>query len=287
METVVAPKVVPIWTGSPPGTESWTQVEKESLDPPGVLPIVRNVTQPTLTIYPPTAGPRTRTAVVVCPGGAFHFLAYVHEGIDVARWLNERGVTALLLKYRVAPTSSDEEEFRQQMKERFTNREADQKIWAEARRVGIADGQQALRVARELATELDVDRDRIGIMGFSAGATVTTAAALLHDAGVRPNFAAPIYGAPGDVGEIPADAPPLFIALAADDAMAVGTSLPLFSKWREAGKSAELHVYARGGHGFGMRKQGLPVDSWIDRFGDWLGTLGLLDEATSIPQARS
>jgi acetyl esterase/lipase len=112
------------------------------------------------------------------------------------------------------------------------------------------------------------------MLGFSAGGVVATGVAAGYDAESRPSFAAPIYPAPYPVEVVPADAPPLFLAMAADDAMAVGASLPLFSAWREAGRQAELHVYGRGGHGFGMLHKGLPSDAWIEQFGTWMHAEG-------------
>jgi acetyl esterase/lipase len=120
--------------------------------------------------------------------------------------------------------------------------------------------------------------DQIGIMGFSAGGRVTAGVALEHDVDSRPNFAAPIYSALWEdlALAVHADAPPLFIALANDDELAVKPNVALCSAWRAAGHPVELHIYTQGGHGFGMRKRGLPVDHWIDRFGEWLAVQGFL-----------
>ncbi len=138
------------------------------------------------------------------------------------------------------------------------------------------DGRQAVRLVRRRASELGVSPDRIGIMGFSAGGLVTDEVALHHDAESRPNFAAPIYGAPFGAFSVPADAPSLFILCANDDGLSALGSARLYAAWKAAGKPAELHIYAKGGHGFGMRKQHLPTDTWIDRLGDWLEAQGLL-----------
>jgi acetyl esterase/lipase len=140
----------------------------------------------------------------------------------------------------------------------------------------IADGQQTVRVVREHASEWCLAPDRIGMMGFSAGGMVTVSVALKHDASCRPDFAAAIY-ASVQAAPVPADAPPLFILCAADDEMASPISVRLYSDWKAAGHSVELHIYATGGHGFGMRKLGLSTDTWIERFGDWLQVQGLLD----------
>ena len=108
------------------------------------------------------------------------------------------------------------------------------------------------------------------MMGFSAGGRVTVGVALEHDAQSRPHFAAAIYGALREEIIVPADAPALFIALANDHEIAVEPSVALYRAWRAAGQPVELHIYSQGGHGFGMRKQSLPADHWIDRFGEWL-----------------
>jgi len=115
-------------------------------------------------------------------------------------------------------------------------------------------------------------------MGSSAGGRVTIGVVLEHDTESRPNFAASIYGALWEDLAVPAGAPPLFIALANDDELAVDPGVALYCAWRAAGQSVELHIYAQGGHGFGMRKQGLPADHWIDRFGEWLQVQGFMHE---------
>ena len=119
-------------------------------------------------------------------------------------------------------------------------------------------------------------------MGFSAGGTVAAGVAFSYDQATRPDFIAPIYVYTGalEKATVPKDAPPLFLAAATDDQLGFAShSTGLYNDWIGAGKSAELHMYAKGGHGFGMRKQNLPVDSWIDRFGEWLGWLGYLKAA--------
>jgi acetyl esterase/lipase len=136
--------------------------------------------------------------------------------------------------------------------------------------ISIADGKDAIGLVRQRAAELGINVDRIGILGFSAGGEVATGAAIGYGVDNRPNFAAPIYGAAAD-GNIPSDAPPVFIAAAADDpSVPANTSVQLYSRWVAAGRSAELHIYSKGGHGFGMRRQGTPTDGWIDAFYTWL-----------------
>lgn len=252
------PAVIPIWPGPTPGSEGW-QGEERIVTAENGEPRVYNVTRPTLTVYLPDASVATGTAIVICPGGGFYRLAVDHEGTQVARWLNSIGVAAFVLKYRV-------------------NENVERRRVSE---LAAADGQQALRLVRSRAAEWGLAKDRIGIMGFSAGGYVASSAALDTNPETRPNFAAPIY--PGVPQEIKpsAGAPPLFLLHATDDktVAAPSTTLRLYTAWREAGLPVEMHVYAEGGHGFGMRKTTLPVGSWTDRMRDWMNTLGLLKRA--------
>jgi acetyl esterase/lipase len=261
------PTIIPLWPGGAPGSESWTQQEEETLIPPA-LKVVRNVTQPTLTAYLPDPALATGTAVIACPGGGFHFLSIDMEGTDVARWLNAHGIAAFVLKYRLIRTGDD---FPAGVWEALGDREVMAERMASLRPLVLADGQQAIRTVRARADEWGIAPGRIGILGFSAGGAVTASVALQHDAGSHPDFAAVIYGAGGGAVPVPDDAPPLFVLCAADDPMVPpSTSVRLYEEWRAAGHPAELHVYAQGGHGFGMQVRGLPTDTWIERFADWL-----------------
>lgn len=270
------PFVIPLWPDGAPGSERWTQVETISTMRSG-LKVIRNVAQPTLTAYLPDPQRATGTAVIVCPGGAFHFLAYEHEGTQVAEWLNDRGIAAFMLKYRLIPTSDD---FEAEVERRLNHREELAEQLQPIAPLILADGQQAVRLVRQRAAEWGIVANRIGIMGFSAGGGVTMAVALNYDATCRPDFAAPIYaGHFGDV-PVPADAPPLFLAHASDDPLIPpAVSIAIYTAWQAAGKPAELHIYSLGGHGFGMNRQGLPVDGWIERFAEWLQAHGLLPSA--------
>ncbi len=266
---------IPLWPGAPPGTEDWSHQEQETTGVPlfGIR-VVRNIVRPDLIAYLPDPATASGTAVIVCPGGAFHILAIDHEGHDVARWLATRGMAAFILRYRLQPTAVDDEEFAREMQARMSDPVQVHQLIRRIAPLSIADGLQAIRVVRRHAAVWGIAPERVGIMGFSAGGVVTTGVATGYDTETRPAFAAPIYTAPWEHGAVPADAPPLFLALAADDAMAVGASLPLFSAWRAAGCQAELHIYAGGGHGFGMFRQGIPTDDWIERFGEWLRAQG-------------
>jgi len=267
-----SPTVIPLWPEGAPGSEAWTQQEEETILPPA-LKVVRNVTQPTLTAYLPAPDMANGAAVIVCPGGAFHFLSIDMEGADVAHWLNACGVAAFVLKYRLIRTGDD---LASQVRENLSDRNKMQGLMQLLRPLVLADGQQAVRVVRGRAAAWGLAPGRIGMLGFSAGAMVTTGVALEYDAESRPDFAAAIYSAGRDEITVPADAPPLFVLCAADDDMASARSLQLYSAWREAGHPVELHIYSTGGHGFGMRKQGLPSDAWIERFHAWLEVQGLL-----------
>jgi acetyl esterase/lipase len=288
-----AQQVIPVWPGAAPGSENWTQKEVEYLNPQKQR-MVRNVVTPTLTAFLPAPASATGTAVIVCPGGGFHFLSWDSEGVEAAKWLSAHGVAAFVLKYRLVNTGATEEAFRQKMAAFFSavmNRGSRSAAGGAAsvpmtdemktvRTLAIADGRQAVKVVRQRAAEWGVAPDRIGLLGFSAGAMVTLGVALAHDVESRPNFAAPIYGTDTEGAPVPADAPPLFILCASDDPLLPPAgSARLYIAWKAAGKPAELHIYAQGGHGFGMNKRGLPIDHWIERFGDWLEAQGLLKPA--------
>ena len=135
---------------------------------------------------------------------------------------------------------------------------------------------------RKHASEYKISPVRIGIIGFSAGGTVTASTAYNYTAENRPDFVAPIYAYMPEFlqGAMPNDAPPMFLAAATDDQLGLAPhSVDLYNKWVAAKHSAELHLYANGGHGFGMRTQNIPTDTWIDRFADWLNAQGFLKSA--------
>lgn len=256
------PQVIPLWPELPP-----TGIPEVELELPNGLPVVRNVTLPTLTVYLPDPSVATGAALIIAPGGAYHFHAIVHEGTEVAKWLNARGIAAFILKYRLLHT---EEDFQQKMEETLNNREKLAAYFVEQ----TEDGLQAMRIVRESAAEWGIDPHKIGITGFSAGGNLTLSVALNYTEASRPDFAAPIYPAPPPEKPIPADAPPLFLLCAADDEMATPVCIEYFKRWRAAGHDAELHIYAKGGHGFGINAQGLPSDTWIELLVDWMKAQG-------------
>ena len=281
-------KVIPLYNGASPGSENWTYNEKvKEYNTPALHgSVVYDVSHPTLTVYPADPAINTGTAMIVCPGGGFYILSMTNEGTDVAHWLNQKGITVFVLKYRLAQSLTDDpasELFVNLQKKNFT--ETVKNIIP----LSIADGKEAIRYVREHAAAYGVSPSRIGIMGFSAGGTVAAASAFKYTAENRPDFVAPIYGfVPHDLQtDLAKDEPPMFIAAASDDQLGLAPhSVELYSKWLAAKFPIELHMYVKGGHGFGMNKQNIPTDTWIDRFGDWLGEQGLLKPIDPKVQAH-
>jgi acetyl esterase/lipase len=267
-----AASMIPIYPGKAPGSESWTHQENAYYSDIFNTDVVTNVSTPTLTAFLPENP--NGTAAIIAPGGGFHALSINSEGNDVATWLNERGVSAFVLRYRLVPTGEDGV--------RDMMRKAPEKARQDMATIvplAGADGLAALSLVRARAAEFNLDPDRVGFMGFSAGGAVAVIAATGYEATNRPAFVAPIYAGVGNFKElvVPEDAPPLFLVAASDDQLGLAKdSVTLYSKWLEAGKPVEMHLYASGGHGFGMRTQNLPTDSWIARFGDWLAAQGLM-----------
>ena len=261
--------LIRLWPDGAPGSEGWRQQEQEYVfETPWRHRIVRNVTDPTLSVYLPKPSQSAGIGVIICPGGGHMLLAMDHEGHDVAHWLNARGIAAFVLKYRVMETAASHEAFMNERANMRVRHERDLPAhWPLAR----ADGREALRIVRTHASQWGLRPDRIGMMGFSAGAHLAAGVTLEGQGIGRPDFVAPIYGALWDAQPVvPSDAPPMFTALASDDAIAVAPCQALYKAWQAAGRPAEMHAYAKGSHGFGMIKQGLPVDGWIERFGEWL-----------------
>jgi acetyl esterase/lipase len=271
-----AQDVIPLYPGLAPGSVEESNAEKQYFSQPWNTEVVSNVTRPTLTLYKPPAGSGNGNAIIICPGGGFMALSITSEGIDVAKWLSARGITAFVLKYRLAHTGDDAT---QEFTQLYADKRKFQETIGKVIPMSIADGLAAVTYVRKHASEWGVSPNRVGIIGFSAGGTVTAAVGLHYAPDGRPAFVAPIYAAASALkaDPVPADAPPMFLAAASDDNLGLAMdTIGLYDQWTAAHKSTELHMYAKGGHGFGMRKQGLPCDEWIDRFGDWLAWQGWL-----------
>lgn len=269
------PVTVELWPNGTPTTMRPKSPETEKLfqslgghRPPGR---VTDVTNPTMTVYP--SGTPDGPAVIVAPGGGFMFLSYDHEGTQVCEWLNSLGITAVLLRYRT-PTRDEPEHFT----------------------LPVQDAQRAMGILRHRAGEWQIDPRRVGILGFSAGANLAGHAA--WDRGDRtypqepgrddprgPDFLVFVYGggfldrdtpAAFRAGfSVPQDAPPAFFICAHDDTNAPVESAMLYLAYKKHGIPAELHVFAKGGHGFGMRQAGHPVNNWPARVAEWMASMGL------------
>lgn len=259
-----------LWPGKPPGDTS--DVGPEKVDK-GML---TNVSTPTISVYKPSAEKDTHSAIVVAPGGGFRALAMEHEGTQVCQWLNSIGVTGVLLKYRVP------------------NRPRMPRYMA-----AMQDGQRALSIVRSKATEWGIDPKRIGIMGFSAGGQLSADVETNFDkrsyepiddmdkADIRPDFAILIYPggiAPKDRSQVglsedvhvSKDTPPTILVMANNDPVGPENAVYMYLALKRAGVPAELHIYAEGGHGFGMHKSDAPHGSWTKRIEDWMADRGIL-----------
>lgn len=264
-----AQQVINIWPGVAPGSEHWTQNERTIENTP-VGTVIMNVVTPTLTAYLPRRGKARGTGIIIAPGGAFVALAITLEATDMARWLQQRGIAAFVLKYRTVEKKTDG----------IPNMDMDT-----AGRYGIADGVQALKVVRAHAVEWGVSPGRIGFAGFSAGGMVAAGTLLQSDPAGRPNFAAIIYGAPfGKMPPIPAKLPPIFMAWAQDDRVALGPVVRFHDALVAAGQKPEAHIFSAGGHGFGTRKQGTTSDHWLEEFGYWLDAQGFTKRRSPIQE---
>lgn len=275
------PMVLDVWPDKAPGEDGAVGEEKaEKKGAEGVVTSITNVSKPTLTVYRPDRDKDTGTAVVVCPGGGYNVLAWDHEGEQVARWLSSNGVTAAILKYRVPrrPGSPKDEPPIQ----------------------ALQDAQRALSLVRSKADEWGIDPKRVGMLGFSAGGHLTAWAATNPDRRAydaldeidktpcRPDFAVLVY--PGGVVKkgsdqlapeirVTSQSPPMFLAHANDDPVSPENSALLYLALKRAAVPAELHIYAAGGHGFGLRPSKNPSSTWPSRCENWLRNQGLLKPA--------
>lgn len=269
-----AQDVLPLYPGTPPGSTQENYPEKQYFSKAWNTEVVANVTRPSLTVFKPSPELKSDTAVVICPGGGFMALSITSEGTDVARYLAAKGVTAFVLKYRIAHTGEDATE---EFKTLFADRPKYEEMIKTVTPLALADGLAAVAYVRQHASEWGISPDHVGIIGFSAGGFVTSGVAVRYAPESRPAFVAVIYGGLMRDASVPADAPPMFIAAATDDNLGLApASIALYQKWTTANKSAELHMYAKGGHGFGMHPHNIPTDHWIDRFADWLQLEGFL-----------
>ncbi len=283
---------IPLYPGVAPGSETWDWAERSVTSPTG-LPMAQDVVRPVLLHYPADRDKSVGTAMIVAPGGGFRTLMMSYEGVDIARRLSAMGVDAFVLKYRLvysgpgAPTAPRPRTAEEKARlaggppgsagpARRPSSIGSYKGQTGQNLAALAsdDGRQAVRLIRERADEFGVRRERVGMIGFSAGGTVTSGA-VFGPAETRPDFAALIYGV-GEIGDVPKPAPLLFIAAAADDSRPVARSIELFSAWRKAESPAELHIFQMGAHGFVNKGGG--ADHFMDRLEEWLRVNKLLSK---------
>jgi acetyl esterase/lipase len=242
----------------------------------------RNVTVATLTPFLPDPAKATGTAVIVAPGGGFRSLSMENEGSDVARALAAKGVAAFLLKYRLVPTPATMAEFEKSMAQMFAGA-GRQRSRPGAGPAGpsldpqLADSRAAFALIRSRSAQWHVDPARIGMVGFSAGAMLTLQTALTSG-DAKPAFIGIIYG-PMQAVTVPKDAPPMFVALAADDPLFGGSGMGLVQSWIAAKRAVEFHLYEQGGHGFGMYPKTTTSTGWFEAFVRWLDMHGMLTRA--------
>ena len=291
-QSIPSEQVIDLWPEGPPTALPPNPPEsymKTSLSVGGPeIGILRNVSEASLTVFRPELARANGVGVIVCPGGGWRILAWEHEGVDLCRWLTERGYAAFLLKYRLSATPEDPAEFARASAETAallarptpaakTPRSLDPYMTAEmkaARETAADDGRRALALVRGRADEFGLLAAKVGLIGFSAGAFLVADVAM-SPGGAPPAFVAPIYGGETRARPVPADAPPLFTAVAQDDRMLVSVVRGLVDDWFDGDRPVECHLFPRGGHGFGMIQSGAPTDAWIELFGAWLKAIGL------------
>jgi acetyl esterase/lipase len=267
------PLVLDLWPGKAPG-ESGPGGDEKLTGNKGSRQLT-NVSKPTISVFRPAPDKNTGVAVVIAPGGGYRFLAWDHEGLDVADWLNSIGVTGILLKYRV-PRLPDHPKY------------------------PLQDAQRAISLVRSKAGEWNIDPHRIGMLGFSAGGHLTAVTETNFDkraydpvddadkASCRPDFAVVVYpggvvgrdgGAMTPAVRVSKETPPTFIIQAHDDRVGPENSVALYVALKRAGVPAELHIYGTGGHGFGLRPIKHPAAQWPKRCEEWLRDQGILPAA--------
>ncbi len=282
MIAAAEPIEMKLWPQGVPGETDEPGPAKAQAGDDGVLRVTY-VGEPTITVYRAAEKSASGCAVVICPGGGYNILAWDKEGTEVAEWLNSIGVTGIVLKYRVPRRDKDQ-----------------------PHKAPLQDAQRAIRLARGNAEKWAIDPTRIGILGFSAGGNLTVMAGThwdrttyermdeADDLSCRPDFMVPIYAAYlGDKDDpwtlsplvrVTDKTPPTFMAVTQDDKQRGAHAALLLVALKKAGVPSELHVYSRGGHGYGLRRSNNPVCTWPNRCEDWLRVSGLLESGKRAAQ---
>ncbi|HLR32405.1 MAG TPA: alpha/beta hydrolase [Fodinibius sp.] len=275
LEAPDEPNAIPLGTGGVEGQtapETWFRQWGD--------PMARNISTATLTPFLPKPDKANGAAVIVAPGGGFRWLSMGNEGWEVAEALVEQGIVAFVLKYRLNPTPESLDGFRESMNRTFdaaadTSSQDEEPPNRPRRGLSdqLEDAETAYALIVERAEEWGVDTDRLGMIGFSAGAGLTMHATL-NSQTMDLAFIGPIYGGMNPV-EVPKDAPPMFSVIAADDFLFHGR-FGVIKSWYEAGVSVEFHLYQNGGHGFGLGNPDRTSNRWFDAFMHWLEVNGFL-----------
>lgn len=263
------PNAIPLNTGgvaNQPASESWFLQWGD--------PMARNITEATLTPFIADPSIATGLSVIVAPGGGFMWLSMGNEGWEVAEALNKQGINAFVLKYRLQPTADTLEDFEKEMNERLSqaaamskseNKPIERPRWDLSNQ--LTDVEAAHALIKKNAKKWNVDINRIGMMGFSAGAGLTMETTLKSKK-FTPSFIAPIYGSLNAV-DVPKNAPPMFIAIATDDFLFNG-DIGVVKSWFDAKVPVELHLYQNGGHGFGLGNPDRTSNQWFNAFTHWV-----------------
>lgn len=249
-----------------PAHEAWAQQTPDQR-------LVYNVGKPQLIVWPSSLpADADAPAVLLVPGGGFQFLAMDNEGFDVARRLDKLGLRVFIVKYRTQPVPDSIDGFKDALSNLF---QKGAPVDLTNRDYAVADTQAAIRLVRKEAARWHVNPAKVGILGFSAGAMTTLATTQANAQDARPDFVGMIYG-PTEKTDVPANAPPLFAAIAADDRFFIKQDFGLFHAWRQAGAKVEFHLYSAGGHGFASQPNGTTSDAWFDQYALWLKANGII-----------
>ncbi len=269
-----APQTISLWPNGAPGFESRKDIPEQAASY-----WVKNINNPSLTVFLPPKEKANGAAVVICPGGGFRELVFNAEGVEQAKYFNNPGVAAFVLKYRLF-------------------RETNSVYTSESPH---EDGLRAMRLVRSHAREWGIDTNRIGMIGYSAGgevvslttfgetAGVTNAPDAIDHASAQPDFIVEIYPGPlGIPAVLPTNVPPVFLLCADDDRFHAVVVTDLLGKYRAVKVPAELHLYAKGGHGFnqGQRSKLATIHNWPDRLTDWMSDNNILNPAVPAKDVK-
>ena len=235
--------------------------------------LLDNISNPEISLYKAKGNSITDKAMIICPGGGLFFSAYEKEGVKLAKKLAQNGITAIILKYRTYPRKGSVIKWSQTLWDK-------PQIAIDSAKIILPysskDALSAIELIRNNASIYNINPNKIGLMGFSAGGAVTMEAAYTSITKNQPNFIAPIYPWMDivDKQNVPLNKPPAFVSCANDDPLELAApSVQIYQDWILAGAEAELHMFSKGGHGYGMNKINAPVDRWSQLLIDWILSL--------------